>query len=84
VTPGTAGVTTGGVQFAAKQYNRPAPPVETRFGWLQPRLGCVEFHELLVPPVLSACPSWAEGPGAGCVPGAGGVTFALLVQLPQV
>ena len=29
----------------AKQYSRPAPPVDTRFGWLQPRLACTEFHD---------------------------------------
>lgn len=47
-------------QLIAKQYNRPAPPVATRFGWLQPRLGCDEFHELLPPPCLSEWPSCAE------------------------
>ena len=56
----------------------------TRFGWLQPRLACVEFHEPLPPPCLSEWPSCADGPGTGAVPGAGGVTFALLVQLLQV
>ena len=33
-----------------KQYSRPAPPVDTRFGWLQPRLGCTAFHEAFGPP----------------------------------
>jgi len=33
-----------------KQYSRPAPPVEIRFCWLQPRLACTEFHDALGPP----------------------------------
>ena len=28
----------------------PAPPVATRFSWLQPLLGCVAFHEVFAPP----------------------------------
>jgi hypothetical protein len=47
-------------QLTAKQYKRPAPPVATRFGWLQPRLGCDEFHELLLPPCLSEWPSCTD------------------------
>ena len=37
-------------QSAAKQYNNPLPPVRTRFFWLQPRDGCVEFQDKLSPP----------------------------------
>src|SRR5437762_736245 len=55
----------------AKQYSRPAPPVLTRFSWLQPRLGCVEFHDVFPPPVRSKWPSWA-------------VPSPLLVQYLQV
>src|SRR5260221_8483512 len=65
-------------QFAAKQYNRPAPPVLIKSFWLQPpsgpREGCAAFQELIVGegvPVRSACPSIAEP----CV---------LLVQFLQV
>src|SRR6185436_19380447 len=67
-------VTTLGYGFGeliAKQYSRPAPPVETRFSWLQPRLGCVEFHDEFGPPVRSKWPSMA-------------VPSPLLVQLLQV
>ena len=49
----------------------PAPPVLTRFGWLQPRLGWDEFQDPLLPPCLSECPSCA-------------VPVSLLVQLLQV
>ena len=38
-------------QLLAKQYSRPAPPVATKFSWLHPREGCVEFHEI-PPPFL--------------------------------
>ena len=58
-------------QLIAKQYRKPAPPVLTRFSWLQPRLGCAEFHDVLPPPVRSKCPSCA-------------VPSPLLVQLLHV
>lgn len=45
------------VQFAAKQYNKPAPPVATRLSCPQPRLGCAEFQEMLLPPVRSKWPT---------------------------
>ena len=31
----------------------------TRFGWLQPLLGCAAFHDVLPPPVRSKWPSCA-------------------------
>src|ERR1700682_3073201 len=43
----------------AQQYNKPAPPVLTRFSWRQPRLGCAEFHDVFGPPVRSKWPSCA-------------------------
>ena len=46
-------VNVSGIQLMAKQYSSPAPPVLTRFSWLQPRLGWVEFHDVLPPPVRS-------------------------------
>ena len=46
--------------WAAKQYSSPAPPVLTSLGWLQPRLGCAEFHEVLLPPERSKWPSCTE------------------------
>ena len=49
-----------------------APPVDTRFCWLHPRLGCDAFHEPLPPPCLSECPSCAMP------------VAALLVQLLHV
>jgi hypothetical protein len=38
------------VYFTAKQYKYALPPVEIRFGWLQPLLACAEFHDALPPP----------------------------------
>ena len=61
-----------GRQSMAKQYNRPAPPVDTRLSWPQPRLACDEFHDPLFPPCLSEWPSCAEP------------VASALVQLPHV
>ena len=58
---------------AAAPWNRPAPPPRITFAWLQPRVACVEFHELLSAPTRSKCPSWA-------LP----MPSALLVQFEQV
>src|ERR1700694_3988024 len=54
-------------QFAAKQYNRPSPPVLIRSFWLQPpsgpREGCDAFQDLTVEtvagPLISECPTMA-------------------------
>jgi hypothetical protein len=41
---------TAAFQLMAKQQNKLAPPALTGFSWLDPRLGCAEFHEVLPQP----------------------------------
>ena len=72
--PATAKILWGACQLIAKQYSRPAPPVLTRFSWLQPRLGCDEFHEVLPLPraveMPELCsPITAASPVVACVIG---------------
>src|SRR6266581_1855235 len=72
------------LQFVAKQYNLPVPPVALSAGLLHPWLICVEFHDTFPPPVRSEWPSMARARSAGKFGFACGRLTPSEVQLLQV